>query len=114
MSRDPALYPDDENGDVLWKMLQDGDDLSVAREVDFAVIFPDEDAALRFSVHLLRNEQKVSFSAYEGNDDFPWQVLAHPLMVPTHGNISGFEALLESEAARFEGRIDGWGCMVQD
>jgi hypothetical protein len=35
-------------------------------------------------------------------------------MVPTHDNIAGFEALLESEAARFEGRIDGWGCMVQD
>ncbi|REM98982.1 ribonuclease E inhibitor RraB, partial [Mycobacterium tuberculosis] len=29
MSRDLSLYPEDENGDVLWNMLQDGDDLSI-------------------------------------------------------------------------------------
>ncbi len=113
MSRDLTQYPDDENGDVLWSMLQDGDDLSIAREVDFATIFPDENAAIQFAVHLLRNDQKVSFSAYEGHDTHPWQVVAHPLMLPTYDNISGFEALLESEASRFGGRVDGWGCMQQ-
>jgi hypothetical protein len=59
MKRDYAKYLDDENGDVLWQMLQHGDDLSKPREIDFSVIFPTEDAALEFAVVLLRHEQKV-------------------------------------------------------
>lgn len=114
MSRDLELFPRDENGDALWNMHSQGDDLAIAREIDFSTIFPNEDSAIRFAVHLLRNDQKVSFSAYEGNDEFPWQVTAHPLMLPAHENISGFEALLASESERFGGRIDGWGCMAQD
>ncbi|HBS63901.1 MULTISPECIES: ribonuclease E inhibitor RraB [Stenotrophomonas] len=113
MTRDVALYPEDENGDVLWNMLQDGDDLTIPREVDFALIFPTEDVAIAFAVHLLRNEQKVSFSAYEENEDFPWQVVVHPLMIPTYQNIAGFEGLLVSEAVSYSGKVDGWGCMSQ-
>ena len=72
MKRDYTAFPDDENGDVLWQMLEDGDDLSKPREVDFPVIFPTEDAALQFAVHLLRHAQKVSFSEYEEHDEMPW------------------------------------------
>ena len=113
MQRDPALFPDDENGNVLWQMAESGDDLSVPREVDFAVIFPSEDEALKFAVHLLRSDQKVSFSSYEENDERPWQVLAHPFMEPSHENISGFEQLLGEAAEDFSGRNDGWGCEAQ-
>ncbi len=113
MSRDLALYPQDENGDVLWNMLQDGDDLSIPREVDFALVFPGEDDAIGFAVHLLRNEQKVSLSRYEGNEAFPWQVVVYPMMLPTHANIAGFEALLDAEAGPYSGRVDGWGCIAQ-
>jgi len=113
MSRDLSLYPEDENGDVLWNMLQDGDDLSIPREVDFALIFPTQDVAITFAVHLLKNEQKVSLAAYEGNDEYPWQVVVHPLMLPTHQNISGFEGLLASEAVSYSGQVDGWGCLSQ-
>lgn len=113
MTRDPELFPADENGDVLWQMAVSGDDLSIPREVDFAVILPSEDAALKFAVHLLRSDQKVSFSAYEEHDELPWQVLAHPYMAPSHENISGFERLLGEAAADFDGRNDGWGCEAQ-
>ena len=110
----PTTFPDDENGQVLRQMAANGDDLSVPREIDFAVIFPTEDAALGFAVHLLKNGQKVSFSAYEEHDELPWQVLAHPFMEPTHANISGYEDLLTQEAVAFGGRNDGWGCEVQE
>lgn len=106
-------FPDDENGQVLQQMAAQGDDLSVPREIDFAVIFPAEDAAVTFAVRLLKNGQKVSLSEYEEHDELPWQVLAHPFMVPTHENISGYEALLAKEAAPFGGQNDGWGCEVQ-
>jgi len=106
-------FPDDENGQVLQQMAAQGDDLSVPREVDFAVIFPTEDAALEFAIRLLKNGQKVSFSEYEEHEELPWQVYAHPFMVPTHENISGYEELLATEAAPLGGQNDGWGCEVQ-
>ena len=113
MTRSYDVFPDDENGDVLWEMAQGGDDLSLPREVNFSVIFPTEETALKFAVHLLRNEQKVSFAPYEEHDELPWQVEAHPVMVLTHANVSGYEAELEEAAARLGGRNDGWGCYAQ-
>jgi len=114
MKRDFTKFPDDDNGDVLWNMQRDGDNLAVAREIDFSVVFPTEDSALEFAVLLLRNDQKVSFSAYEESEEMPWQVQAHPTMEPTHENISGYEAQLAEDAARFGGQNDGWGSMQQE
>jgi Regulator of ribonuclease activity B len=114
MERDLKQFPEDENGDVLWNMHSDGDNLSTPREVDFSVIFPTADAAMQFAVHMLKNAQKVSFSAYEGSDELPWQVQAHPVMEPNHENITGYESHLADEAAQFGGRNDGWGAMQQD
>jgi hypothetical protein len=109
MERDFVLFPSDENGDVLWHMAQHGVDFSDLREIDFSVIFPTKENALRFAVMALQNDEKVSFSSYEGNKDFPWQVQLHPVMEPTHQNISEFEAMLEGPAASLGGKNDGWG-----
>lgn len=114
MTRDYQQYPDDENGDVLLRMAEDGDNLATAREIDFSVIFPNEEAALGFATHLLRNGQKVSMSAHEGNSDLPWEVTAHPVMVPTHAHVTGYENQLGTDAEPFGGRNDGWGCFAQD
>lgn len=38
MQRDKLVFPDDENGDVLWRMNLQGDNLTKAREIDFSVI----------------------------------------------------------------------------
>jgi hypothetical protein len=114
VKRDYAQYPDDENGDVLWSMLEDGDNLATPREVDFSVVFPTEESAMNFAVVLLRNGQKVSFSPYEGKEGFPWQVHAHPVMAPTHENVSGYEQQLAIDAAAFGGANDGWGCFAHD
>jgi hypothetical protein len=113
MTRDHDQFPDDENGDVLWNMSQNGDNLSVRREIDFSVIFPTEGAAIEFAVILLKNGQKVSSSSYDGNTNFPWQVHTHPMMLPTHGNVSAYEEQLGQDAAKFGGRNDGWGCFAQ-
>ena len=113
MKRDPQLFPDDDNGHALWQMSEAGDDLSVPREVDFAVLFPSEDDALKFAVHLLRSDQKVSFSTYEESAALPWQVLVHPFMEASYENIAGFEHLLAEAAEDFDGQNDGWGCEAQ-
>ena len=82
--------------------------------MDFSVVFPSEESALQFAMHMLKNEQKVSFSANESDDEMPWQVQAHPVMEPTHDNITGYEAQLAEDAAPYGGRNDGWGSMQQD
>ncbi len=112
MKRDYDLYPDDEDGDLLWQMLQDGDNLDEEREVDFSVIFPREEMAMKFAEQQLRNGQKVSFGPYDGNLDMPWQVQIHPVMAPSHENITAFEAMLDAEAEPFDGVNDGWGCFA--
>jgi hypothetical protein len=108
MVRDPSLYPHDENGDVLWNIAQSGDDLSFRREIDFAVVFPTEDAALTFGAMVLKDHLKVQVSSDQRNREFPWQVYVYPNMEPTHENITSFESMIGARAAEVGGRNDGW------
>jgi Protein of unknown function (DUF1260). len=108
MERDVTRFPNDENGDVLWRIAQRGADLTEEREIDFAVVFPTREAALEFGVFALQTEAKVSFSAYE-DEEFPWQIYVHAVMEPTHSDISEFEAFLGARAEQLGGRSDGWG-----
>jgi len=114
MARDDARFPAYDNGDVLWRMAEAGDDLGKPREVDFAVIFRTEPAAFQFAVHLLRNGEKVSFGPYEGDPDRPWQVYVHRVLLPTHAAITGVENDLARAAEPLGGCNDGWGCLAQD
>ena len=114
MSRNYTQFPDDENGDVLWDMARDGDNLDKRREINFSVIFPGEDAAMAFALQLLRKGQKVSFGPYEGNEQLPWQVEVHPVLLPTHEAITHYENLLARDAEPLGGQNDGWGCFAQD
>jgi len=114
MARDYSRFPDNEDGDILWKMSEEGDNLLLAREIDFSVIFPTEDSALDFAMHLLRHGRKISFSPYEDHEELPWEVQVHAMMVPTHQNISSYERQLAEDAAVLGGRPDGWGCFAQD
>jgi hypothetical protein len=107
---DEPTFHDDANGAVLRQMAADGDDLTVPREFAFSVIFPTEDAALKFAVALLKRGQKVSFSGVEEDSEPFWLVQAHPYMIPTHERISGYQYLLEIEAESLGGQAVGWGC----
>jgi hypothetical protein len=66
MERDVARFPQDENGDVLWLIAKRGADLTAAREIDFALVFPTKEAALKFGIFALQTEAKVSFSPPRG------------------------------------------------
>jgi regulator of ribonuclease activity B len=113
MNRDPEKFPDDVNGDTLWKMQEDGDDLSIAREIEFTVIFPTEDNALEFGEALLINRQKILLCDNEQNDEYPFEIVVYVYMEPTYEEISGYEDLLELHAIQYNGYNDGWGCLEQ-
>ena len=67
MTRDLILFPEDEIGNTLWEMQQKGDDLLNGREIEFSVLFPSQELALKFGQLLLENNQKLSFTPYEAN-----------------------------------------------
>lgn len=110
MVRDPQQFPDSDNGDVLWQLHQQGVDLSQTKEVDFSVVFPSEDNALRFAVRFLRNGYKVQVNEYEEQPQgLKWDVSVYNDMETTHDQITEFEALLQENAEPLEGKNDGWG-----
>ncbi|CEM60218.1 hypothetical protein XCCB1459_4215 [Xanthomonas campestris pv. campestris] len=108
MQRNPDLYPNDDNGDTLWHIAQQGVDLSKPREIAFSVVFPTKESALEFSVTLLRFEQKVRCCHYAENTAFPMDVTVYPTMVPSYKAISAFEEELATEAKPLGGLNDGW------
>jgi hypothetical protein len=108
-----STFPDDANGDVLRRLQSHGDDLSRSRDIDFTVIFPDEQAARGFAEILKNDGYRVTVEMTECNKELPWDALVVRHMVPTHEGIGSFENELETVASRFGGRNDGWGCISQ-
>jgi hypothetical protein len=114
MERDLALFPNDNNGDALWQMLLDGDDLSQAREIEFSVIFPEQALALKFGHLLLENNQKLSFCSYQESEEYPWEITAYPDMPATYENLVAYQYLLETSSEPLKGRFDGWYCVTSN
>lgn len=103
--------PDDMNGDVLRRMIADGDNLSVPREIDFSILFPDEKSAIRFARAVGGKFDRIKIllldSAMRG---FDWDVTASRVMLPDHTEITEIEMFLENVITPLGGENDGWGC----
>jgi hypothetical protein len=108
-----ALIPDDENGEVLRRMFDDGDDLSAPREIDFHLVFGEEAQARGFA------EQAVTLpdllvSVPEADEEGVWMVTASRHMPATHAGLTALEQQLAVIAQAFEGYPDGWSCGPAD
>lgn len=111
MNRDLELFPQDNIGDFLWETQKTGVELTMPREVEFSVLFPSQALALEFGQLLLENNQKLSFTPFEDNEEYPWEITAYPEMPLSYENISAYQALLESSCAPFNGKFDGFYCL---
>jgi hypothetical protein len=87
-------FPDDENGDVLRQMYDDGDDLTQPRMMDFCFAFLERRQALGFAEIVDDRDLEVCISYYEERE--MWQVIVHRHMIPTHQDITAMEARLYS------------------
>lgn len=103
-------FPDDENGDVLRRMQNKGDDLTRPRDIDFTVVFVDEDSAGRFASYFKRLGLRTSISFSATVEELPWDVIVVKNMAPSHQEIGEFEKELALAARPLGGRNDGWGC----
>lgn len=112
MIGDLPEFPDDENGDVLRRLLSRGDDLASPRIIDFCFIFPERGQALAFAELVDDRDLSVCISFYEAREI--WQVIVKRCMIPTHEQITALELILAHRAESVGGNADGWGCMHVD
>lgn len=110
MQRNFEQFPEDDIGNTLWKLIEKNIDLDEAIDVEFSVIFPSQELALKYGQILLENNQKLSFCRYDGDENNPWEITAYPIMPLTYENIVSYQALLVSTAEPLKGKFDGWYC----
>ena len=113
MNRSTASLPDDENGDVLRRMQESGDDLSKPRDIDFTVVLPDKAAAQAFGDRFHELGYRISAEKSNTVPQLPWDIVVTKFMVPSHAGITQFEQELQAVASPLGGRNDGWGCYEQ-
>lgn len=112
MSRDYEQFPDDDNGNVLWQMHEDGDDLDEAHEIEYSIAFTDQEQAERCALFLLNEEQKISLFQDDDSGVTEWIITIYVYMEPAYADIVDLEEWFTKIANQFQGEYDGWGCMA--
>ena len=112
MTRDYQQFPDDDNGDVLWQMHQDGDDLTEAHEIEYSIAFTSQEKAEHCALFLLKEEQKISLFVDEETDLKEWIITIYVYMEPEYSDIVDLEEWFTKIAQQYGGEYDGWGCMA--
>ncbi|MCO8102980.1 ribonuclease E inhibitor RraB [Acinetobacter indicus] len=112
MSRDYEQFPDDDNGNVLWQMHEDGDDLDEAHEIEYSIAFTDQEQAERCALFLLNEEQKISLFQDDDSSVTEWIITIYVYMEPAYADIVDLEEWFTKIANQFQGEYDGWGCMA--
>ena len=111
---DTDEFPKDENGAALRHMAAHGIDLTSLRVVDFEHVFPDESSARAFAEAVCGQVLEARVREPDPDDDAAgWEVQCRQRLVPTHAEITAWEAKLASSAAQFGGRPDGWGTLSE-
>jgi hypothetical protein len=106
----PVNFPDNDNGNVLRGMQEDGDDLSQSRDIDFTVVLPNSDAVQEFGSRFYNLGLQVKAKKSGTVPELPWDVSVTVNMLPSYEEITAFEQKLEQVATPLGGRNDGWGC----
>jgi hypothetical protein len=108
MQRDLEKFPDDDNGNVLWKLASLGLDVEGEREVRFALLFPSHESALKFGVFLLRHEYRVKVNELDDKPGYLGEVLVDIFMDSTHREITEAEEWLAENSSPLQAKNDGW------
>ncbi|MBV6573930.1 ribonuclease E inhibitor RraB, partial [Acinetobacter baumannii] len=105
-------FPDDDNGNVLWQMVEYGDDLTELHEIEFSIAFQDQQNAEQCAMHLLYQEQKISLFQDDSVEPNEWIITIFVTMEPEYSDIVDLEQWFSTIAEQFNGEYDGWGCMA--
>ena len=110
MTRDFEKFPEDDNGNLLWQMHEDGDDLEEVHEIEFSVYFKTQELAEKCAIYLLHEEQKISLYLDEEVQPNEWVITVYVHLIPDYEDVVDLEQWFSKIAEQFEGEYDGWGC----
>ncbi|WP_372761826.1 ribonuclease E inhibitor RraB [Pseudoalteromonas sp.] len=104
-------FPNDDNGQLLTEIAAAGVDLSIMHQVDFYILFEQQNDAQKFVSEIEADSLVQSAALEKCKDTGVWEVVAHVKMVPEHTLLGQAEQYIESIANNFNGYGDGWGLM---
>lgn len=110
MTRDFEKFPEDGNGNLLWQMHEDGDDLDEIHELEFSMYFKTQELAEKCAISLLLEEQKISLYLDEEVHPNEWVITIYVNLFPEYEDIVDLEQWFTKIAEQFDGEYDGWGC----
>lgn len=105
-----AMLPNDENGEVLREMVDDGDDLTLPRDIDFHFVFATQAQAGAFAAQAQQRAETAVLEP-EVDDEGVWQVTVQRHMPASHTAIGALEQELTDVARGHDGYPDGWSCV---
>jgi len=99
----------EDNAAALAAMAEQGDDLTQARDVEFAHVFGQRSEAEAFCAWA----KKQGYSAsVEERDDASTDVIIRHRMIPELRPLTDLEFTLAGAAEEYSGDADGWGCFA--
>ena len=105
-------FPDDDNGYALRRLADRGVDLTIARHIDFAVVFEEAAQALAFHGVMQRAGCLCELSPPHA-DVAGYDVIVTISMAPIHAGLTAMEDELAAASEAMGGRIDGWGFLEE-
>ena len=105
-------FPNNENGDVLRRMEENGVNLTNPRVVNFEHCFSSEASARSFLEQVRDSVDEVIFYEPELEEEpGNWEVQCRVRIIPTYLAITETEERLASVARSQNGYPDGWGSL---
>ncbi|MBQ4831662.1 ribonuclease E inhibitor RraB [Pseudoalteromonas sp. MMG010] len=104
-------FPDDDNGQLLAEIAQAGVDLTQMHQIDFYILFEQQDDAKKFAKDIVLDALVQHAEVEKCKDTGVWEVITQVKMVPQHTLLGQAEQYLESIANNANGYGDGWGLM---
>lgn len=109
-------YPDDADGDVLKAIAESGVDMTQPLTIEFVIDAPSEQHALAIEKDLVAAGHPAETVYEEGEEEEGiepgWVVMIEKDVVPDYQRIIDMQAEYDRFAAVHEGKVDGWGAVI--
>jgi len=102
-------YPDDDDGDALRRVAEDGNDMSKPMDIDLSVAVPDKESGDR--VAELARARGYAVDVYFDEEDESWTCYCTKNMLVTYDGVVTAQEELDELSEPFGGYCDGWGTL---
>lgn len=100
-------YPNDETGQSLNRLKNDGSDMLKVMKIDFFIEVPDPDSGSKVTQVLSKKFYECSIEQDEDTQE--WTCYASKLLIPSYENVIAEEKYLDFVSQKFGGKLAGFG-----